>query len=284
MIKRILIALDPDVDTQVATRYAIHLAKQFDASLTGLAIVDSKEIAHSVGAGGIGSIYYAEQLREFMEENTRRQAGKLLSAFEQTVDKAGVRHSEIMEEGVPFERIVEDMKYHDLLVVGRDSHFYYDHPEQETGTLVQVVKKGNAPTLVVTESFRKVKSVLVAFDGSTAASRTLQWFIHLEPYGKELEIELVHIGSDETDTGWDESTLIVRLAEDYLRAHGFNYINKTILDRGSPGEKLLQYQKEIGADLFLLGAHSMSAIRRLTFGSTTHYLVTRSKVPLFMCH
>jgi len=284
MIKRILVALDPDVDTQVATRYAMHFAKKFDASLTGLAVVDSEHIAHSVGAGGIGTIYYAEQLREYMEENTRQEAGKLLSAFEKTVEKAGVHHSEIMEEGVPYERIIEDMKYHDLLVVGRDSHFFYNRPEQETNTLAKVVKKGNSPTLVVTESFRNVNRVLIAFDGSTAAARTLQWFIHLEPYGKDLEIELVNVNSDESDYGLDESNLVLRLAEDYLKAHDFNYITRTVLEKDSPGESLLKHQEEIAADLFLLGAHSMSAIRRITFGSTTHYLVTKSKVPLFMCH
>lgn len=284
MIKRILVALDPDIDTQVATRYALHFAKEFDASLSGLAVVDSEQITHNVGAGGIGTIYYAEQLREYMEENTRQQAGKLLNAFEKTVEKAGVRHSEIMEEGVPHERIIEDMKYHDMLIVGRDSHFFYNRPEKETDTLAKIVKKGNSPTLVVTESYRNVNRVLVAFDGSTAAARTLQWFIHLEPYGKDLNLELVNVNTDESDYGMDESNLLLRLAEDYLRVHGFEKINKTILEKDSAGEKILEHQEDIAADLILLGAHSMSAIRRMTFGSTTHFLVTKSKVPLFMCH
>lgn len=284
MIKRILVALDPDVDTQVATRYALHFAKEFKASLTGLAVVDSEQIAHSAGGGGIGTIYYAEQLRGYMEENSREEAGKLLSAFKNTVEKAGVKHSEMMEEGVPYERIIEDMKYHDLLIVGRDSHFFYNRPDKETNTLAQIVKNGNSPTLVVTESFRNVKRVVVAFDGSTAVARALQWFIHLDPYGKDLEIELVNVNSDESEYGKDESNLVLRLAEDYLKTHGFTRINKTVLEKGSPGEKLLEYQQGTAADLFLLGAHSMSAIRRMTFGSTTHYLVTHSKVPLFMCH
>lgn len=284
MIKRILVALDPDIDTQVATRYALHFAKEFDAALTGLAVVDSELIAHSTGGGGIGTIYYAEQLREYMTENSREEAGKLLGAFEKTVQKAGVRHSEIMEEGVPYERIIEDMKYHDLLIVGRDSHFFYNRPEKETDTLAKVVKNGNSPTLVVTESFRNVKRIVVAFDGSTAVARTLQWFIHLEPYGKDLEIELVNVNSDESEYGMDESKLVLRLAEDYLKSHDFDKINKTVLEKNSPGEALLDHQEEIAADLFVLGAHSMSAIRRMTFGSTTHFLVTQSKVPLFMYH
>ena len=40
MVKRIVVALDPNGDKPVATKYAIRLAKRFDASMTGLAVVD----------------------------------------------------------------------------------------------------------------------------------------------------------------------------------------------------------------------------------------------------
>lgn len=55
MIKRILVALDPDNDTPVATRYAIRLAKRFDASVTGLAIVDKSNIDSAIVLGGYGT-------------------------------------------------------------------------------------------------------------------------------------------------------------------------------------------------------------------------------------
>lgn len=284
MIKRILVALDPDVDTQVATKYGIRLAKEFDASLTGLAVVDHEQIAAGVGGGGIGTIYYAEQLRDYLTENTRQEAGRLLAAFEKTVSRSGVKHSQVMAEGVPYERIIEDMKYHDILIVGRDSHFFYGHPEKKTDTLAKVVKKGNAPTLVVTESYRDVKKVLVAFDGSAAVARTLQWFVHLLPYGKNLAMELVIVDTEGSKKSRDQANLVLRLVEEYLKAHGFEFINKTILTGKNPGEELINSGFETSADLFILGAHSMSAIKRLTFGSTTHHLVTNSKVPMFMCH
>ena len=41
MIKKILVALDLDTDTPVATRYALDIAERYGASLTGLAVVDT---------------------------------------------------------------------------------------------------------------------------------------------------------------------------------------------------------------------------------------------------
>ena len=80
MIKRILVALDPDSDSRIATRYAVQIAQQTDARITGLAVVDTKTIEVSARGGGIGSMYYAEKLRENLTQETRDQARRLIAA------------------------------------------------------------------------------------------------------------------------------------------------------------------------------------------------------------
>ncbi|MDX1671626.1 MAG: universal stress protein [Balneolaceae bacterium] len=285
MIKRILVALDPDIDTQIAKKHAIELAKTHEAALSGLAVVNLEHIESEVGTGGIGTIYYAQQLREHMAEQSRKTAGRLLDEFEMSVRHAGVKFTEKMEEGVPYQRIIEDMKYHDLLVVGRTPHFFYNRPEKETvKTLAKVVKNGISPTLIVTEAYREVNRVTVAYDGSPASARTLQWFVHLLPYGMNLSIELVTVPDGDNEKNMDQATLLMRLAGEYLKAHGFDSFGTTVLEIGDPGEKILSHLKESGSDLILLGAHSMSAIKRIAFGSVTHHLVTKSPVPLFLSH
>jgi len=282
MIKRILVALDSDTDTPIATHYAIGLARRFDAQLTGLAIVDMEDIYASVGTGGIGTIYYAEKLRDFLTEENRTEAKKLLRAFHDTVEKSGVAYTELMEEGVPYERIIEEMKYHDLLIAGRDSHFFYTRPEKETSTLTKVIKKSITPALIVTDGYRDMKRVMVAYDESAASARTLQSFVHLLPYGKDLEVELVNVLDQNTDETRDHARLLLKLATNYLGTHGFEKIQQTILDKGNPGERLLKRLEDTQPDMVILGAHSMSAIKRMTFGSTTYDLIRKSNVPLFV--
>lgn len=282
MIKRILVALDPDADTPVATKYAIGLARHFDAWLTGLTIVDMEGIHASVGTGGIGTIYYAEKLRDFLTEENRKEAKKLLATFHDTVEKAGVRYTELIEEGVPYERIIDEMKYHDLLIAGRDSHFFYSRPEKETSTLTKVIKKSIAPALIVTDGYHQVKRVMVAYDESAASARTLQSFVHLLTYGKEIEIELVNVLNQNTEEARDQARLLLKLATQYLETHGYEKIRQTVLDKGNPSERLLKQLEETHPDMIILGAHSMSAIKRMTFGSTTYDLIRKSNVPLFV--
>lgn len=282
MIKRILVALDPDEDTPVATQYAIWLAKKFNASLTGLAVVDTSNIYTNVGGGEINKLHYARNLWEELSEETRGIAEVLLDSFKESVEEAGVKYTSVKKEGASFDRIIEDTKYHDLLVLGRDSHFFYNEPQLETKTLARVVKGGVAPTLVVTGQYRQVEKVLVAFDGSGPAARSLKSFIQLMPFGKDIKIDLVHVSPDETKEKRELSESILQLAEEYLLEHEFQYITKTILSGGKPGNRIFERIEDQQPDLTVLGAHSVSAIRRVTFGSTTHDLITKTTVPLFL--
>jgi nucleotide-binding universal stress UspA family protein len=286
MIKRILLALDLDIDTPIATRYAISLAKQFDASLTGLAVVDTKNINQKVGVGGIGSIYYADKLRKQMTNEARQQAGKLLDKFDKIVTESGIKYAARMGEGVPYQRIIDDMKYHDLLVIGRESHFFYNRPERETGTLANIVKKSSAPTLVITESYRvPIDRVLIAHDGSMASARAIQWFVQLQPYGKDITIDVVNVCRSKKEIDIEKAMLKLHLVADFLKAHDYKDINQQVLDsEGSNAEVINNYVQEVKSDTVILGAHAVSAVRRLAFGSTTHDMVQSCPVPLFLSH
>lgn len=282
MIKRIVVALDPDEDTHAATKYAIRLAKRFDASLTGLAVVDKSNIDAAISLGGYGTELYGHQIWSEMADETREIAEQLLENFRNSAEKEGVRYRNLKKHGASYELIIEEMKYHDLLVVGRDTRFFYNEPDLDSDTLAKVVKGGVAPTLVVTDQYKDVEKILVAFDGSAPAAKTLKSFVHLLPYGKDIEIELVNIAEGESIEDMDRSSAILKQAENYLREHNFSYITKILLEKGNPGERIIERQVEKNPDLVLLGAHSVSALRRATFGSTTHHMITKSQGPLFL--
>ena len=284
MIKRILVALDVDIDTPIATKYALRLAHRYNASLTGLAVVDVKNIYTSIGYAGGAGMYYADRMREYLTEDTRREAQRLIRTFSDMAEKSAATHFEVIEEGVPYEFIIDEMKYHDLLVIGRESHFFYNRPDQPTNTVSEVVKKGICPTLVVLDAYHEVDKMLIAYDGSEASARVLQQFAHLQPYGRDLEVELVHVPAGDTEEEYKESDWMLSRAEHFLRDHGFAYIQRLVLDHGDPSKRLLERLEKHPVDLTLMGAHSVSAIKRITLGSTTHELVTKSRVPLFLAH
>ena len=284
MTKRILVVLDPGHDTLVATRYAIELAKMNDAAVTGLALVDRKRINEASAGGGIGSMYYAEKLKHTLGDEVRSEAQKLLASFMAEVEAAGVRHTEdhIAEDGV-VKAITEDMKTHDLLIAGHESHFYYADPERRTHALADIVAKGAAATLIAESEYRAVNRVLVAYDGGTAAARALHKFAHLAPFGVDLDVDVFHVrdGGREAEL---ESERLLQGAVSYLEAHGFREVRQSSVEGGDPLERILKQGNSIEADLIVSGAYSHSGIKKILFGSTAKGLIEKSKMPLFLYH
>lgn len=279
MIKRILVALDLDSDTVIAIRYALEIAERFGAMITGLAVVDMGSIDASSKGGGIGSMYYAEKLRESLTVEAREKAQMLIGVFRKTVEGTNVSHSELVEEGVPFQRIVEDVKYHDLLVVGSDPHFFYSHPKHHTHTLARIVEKTIGPTLVVQDEYRDVKRVLIATDGTNEASRAVQRFVHFEPFGKELEIRLLNVVSDDSA----DSDLLLQMSKGYVEAHGFKIDVLSVIDE-TPKECILKQCESFEADLIVMGGHTKKTILSEKLGAATSYLIEKSEVPIFIDH
>ena len=276
MIKRILVALDPDSDTLSATKYATDIAQLFDAQVTGLAVVDLQSIEASSRGGGIGSFYYAKKLEEKLTAESRQQARLLLEEFEHDMAGSGVNISEIVQEGVPFERIVEDMKYYDILVIGNDPHFFYAHPKKDTHTLARVVKRTIGPTLAVGKEHREVRTALVAYDGSDASARAARRFIHMHPFGY-VKVHLVNVAGKKKK----EAELKLNLMSSYLSVHGFD-VTSVCLTGSNAAKEIIRYAEDVSVDLIVAGAHSVSAIARLAFGSTTSAFLHNSPVPVFL--
>lgn len=283
MIKRILVALDPDGDTPIATQYAIEMAQKYNAEVTGLAVVDTSNIYPTGIVGEPGFTHHARHLWEELSEKTRKTAENLLSEFKTSVEDAGIKYSAIKKEGASFERIIDEMKYHDLLIVGRDSHFFYNEPKQDTKTLAQVVKHGVAPTLVITDQYRQISNILVAFDGSNPAARSLKNFVQLFPSVSDCTFNLITINNNKPGSeSQKKSEEIIKNSENYLKSHEISNFSSEIIHGKKPSDKILAKQKELDADLIILGAHAVSAIKRLAFGSTTHDLITKTNTPLFL--
>jgi nucleotide-binding universal stress UspA family protein len=285
MIKKILVALDPGEDAPVATQYAAELAAKTDAAVTGLAVIDAKSITKQIGPGGaVGAMHYAERTRIHMIQEARDTALELTHFFEETLDKLHVPHEEQVEEGVPYEKVVEILKYNDILVIGRTSHFFYNHPDERTNTLSEIVKRGAAPTLIVGEEYRAVHRVLVGYDGSDASARTAQRFAQLQPFGINLSIGLTHVRRSDGRHQKERSELMLYRMADYMMAHGFAEVTTSSIDGDTPASSLIDQARQTSADLIVAGVHSVSAIRRFTFGSTTHALLNSWIAPLFVFH
>ena len=278
MIRRILVALDPDADTPVAIDYAFAIARRYGTEVTGIACVDTERIEDSASGGGIGSMHYAEKLREKLTNQTRKRAQELIADFEEASTEAKIRYADEVKEGAPSESIIEDMRFHDLLIIGKEPHFFYGHPDQKTTTLAHVVKDTVGPVVIVPDVYREVTRVVISFDGSTPSARAMQRFAQMKPFGSDIDVHLVTVYEKREK---DRAELLLDYARQYLEAHGFK-ARPSALKGDKPFENIMAHADQVDASLIVAGAHSVSKVKKLAFGSTTETLIKKGNYPLFL--
>ena len=280
MAKRLLVALDPDADTPVATRHAIEIARERSASVTGLAVIDAGPVESESPGRSLSGTYYTASVQEELTSETQKRAHRLLSSFTETVEAAGVAYEERIRQGIPFDRIIGEMRFHDLLVMGETPHYLYSQPQQQTRTLARVVRDTQSPTLVIrAERDPPIERVVVAFDGGNASVRALHAFAHLQPFGTGAEVTLLNVH----DNLPQASERLLERAQGYLGAHGFDARTASVEGR-RPHEKINAHVEDTGADVVVAGARSVSRLRWLTFGSNTTPLLENCPAALFLHH
>lgn len=273
MLKRILVGLGGTEYATSAINQAIALATAHNAELTGVSILDIKRLV----SAGVLPIGVSQQARSIVEERLVKAEEMVewsVKEFAEACHASGVRHQIIREVGEPFSTMIEQARYHDLMVFGLRSLFEFDLIPEPQDALVRLVQSGVQPILAVSRGFLPIKKVLIAYSGSMESAKTMKQFIHLRLW-PGCQVRIVSF----EDGGRNAAQLVADAAE-YCRAHGVEA--ETDIVNGAPKELLLSYAKTWGADLTVIGNSAKSLLVRRLFGETALNAIRNADGPLFL--
>ncbi|MCX5759842.1 MAG: universal stress protein [Candidatus Hydrogenedentes bacterium] len=274
MTKRILIPTDGSDYASIGVRYAVALAKRFNAALLGLHVVDIRllegpflrDISASLGTAPY--VNYQGNISMILEE--RGQAA--LDAFRHTCEEADVPCETVQATGVVVRCIVEKSELADMIVMGRGG----EHSQWLDGlvgsTTAGVVRGAKQPVLVTGVDTPGTKRCLIAYDGSVHAKRALQAAASIAADWR-LACHVLVVGDAKATPLLDE-------ARAYLVTHDVKA--ECVLRGGDPSETIVAYAKECAADLLIMGAYGHTKVRELVVGSTTAYTLNHASCPLLM--
>lgn len=277
MIRRIIVPLDPSPFADAAVAYAIQLAKAHDATVTGFMVVDTPGIHDSVSPISPGAAVYAKKAENRLEAEAHERIRETLDKFASRCEEAGVTHEEIEDQGDPIEAIARESAFYDLLVVGLRTHFHFQTSKGEGDTLQHLVGRLSTPILAVTEDHVPLSdnlNVVVAFDGSPAAIRSLRQFTQLAAFSNPNIIILT--ANEELEA----ARRVFGPAEEYLRAYGYTDVE----GEWTPMHIADAIDEEFieKADVIVLGMHAKHGIFSFVVGSLTNHLIRIGKVPVFI--
>jgi nucleotide-binding universal stress UspA family protein len=277
MIKDILVCLEGSASSEAATRVSIDIARELQARLAGIAIVDEPDIRAGT-AVGIGGVAFKHERDETLVADARKQAEDWIALFEGRCREAGVPARSFEVVGRPAESILSKMTAHDLTVVGTDANFRFETEKDDAETRDRILRRGERPVLLVPETSQAPlgHKVLVAYDGSGAAKRAATSFAQ----SGLCESREVHVATvdDDGEAAWDMANRGVKI----LRAAGVFAHAHNIVSVLSNVDALFQLAGDLGAGVIVMGAFAHSRLAHLFQGSTMRGLIEKSTVPLYL--
>ena len=90
-----------------------------------------------------------------------------------------MRHQVLREVGEPFTLMIDQARYHDLMIFGLRSLFEFDLVPDPHNALVRLVQAGVRPLIAVSKGFYPVKKVLIAYSGSMESAKAMKRFVQM---------------------------------------------------------------------------------------------------------
>ncbi len=140
--------------------------------------------------------------------------------------------------------------------------------------LERIIRASKVPVFVASRTYKPIKKVLVAYDGSASAKVAIDRMSDSAVFA-DLDLTVLCIGQDEAKAKTTADTAVAK-----LRDAGITATARTAA--GEPGDVLDDIVTAENFELLVMGAYGHSRIRNLIIGSTTTAMIQTVKIPVLL--
>ena len=278
----VMACIDNSQSSLAVCDYAAWAAQKLDAPLTLLHVLDEEKYPAAADLSGNIGLGSREHLLEELATLDAQRARLALEQGQHTLEKArertviaGAAFPELKQRhGHLVESLSELEKGIRLLVIGRVGEDSTRGAHSLGSQIEAVVRTIHRPILITASSYKKPEKVMLAFDGSPTAYKTVQ-MLAASQLCEGLPIYLVMVGADS-----EGNREALGKAHSMLLTSGF--VVDAEIRQGEVESALHAYQAEHGIDLLVMGAYGHSRIRQFLVGSTTTTMLRTATMPVLL--
>lgn len=271
-MKQILACIDGSDLSNSVVEYGIFLSRLLDLSLGLLNVIEPSNLSRQIMiSGSIGYGVWDEIYSEIDDKDKRvKNSSNILEKFKNHAIKAGASEVFIVQKDGNLEEVLDGLASQThAAVIGLRT------PEDRGSCayIEDVVRSLNIPILMVNGEFRPIKSVLMAYDGSEFARKSIKVAIQ-NPVLPRTKRYIANVSKDALN-----SKKLLDEAKAFFDNSDYEVETKSIND-GEPVDEILKYQNEIKADIIAMGAFGKNRLRTAIFGSFTTKMLKKVKTPI----
>ncbi len=263
-----------------AGKEAVHLSLSMHADLIIVSVIPA---------------YYGNMSLLHIEDPQKALSGpheKVIAEIQEEAKRAGVPAKTRLEQGEPYERIVDaaDVEKADMVVIGSGRRSLIERSILGS-TAARVIGYCSCDVLVIPpETSIDFRNMLLAVDGSPCSRNAARRAIALaKDYGGKLTvINVLDVPSEYYlhETAMSEMLKKSKAELEIIAnwAAEKNVTPDTLVLQGETYEMIVQTARERLSDLIVIGSYGRTGIRRLLMGSVVERVLTHAPCPVLVVH
>jgi nucleotide-binding universal stress UspA family protein len=279
-IADLVVQMDKGAGCVARLACAMALARQHDAHVVGLYVIDLAPAAQlgAAGTDGTGIAMVMDQIRQ-----DEQQAARPVEAdFRARLEREGVRGEWRLVEDLGDDALVLHSRHADLALLGRSEALA---PGQVQHAAIERVLFGSGrPVLIVPGQVATAtpgRRVLVAWNASREAVRAIHDALPL--LGGAESVRLVAVDPVPSAAGF--GPLPAADMARHLARHGLPVTAAAVASAGrETADVLLEAATDMGADMLVMGGYGHSRLSEMILGGVTRDMLSRATLPVLMAH
>ncbi|MDM1753508.1 universal stress protein [Acinetobacter towneri] len=278
-MKRVIACIDSSPCINALAEAAAWIATQTQRELVLLQVLDYYPASYHLGeiSGVIGFESNAMLLKELAELEQKQSelaldySNNLLQHISNMIqEKYEIVPTQIQEKGDFLEQSFSVLNEDDIVVIGRVGEKSAERNKALGSNVENFIRGANCTVMTVGEHFKAPTRFIFAYEYSPTCIKMMKRIAQSDLL-KLLQCHLLYVG--------DHPELLNEPA-DFLTAAGLDVVVE--YRYGDVAENILDYQREHGIQLIVLGAFSHSKIHQFFLGSITTNIFRNSTVPLLV--
>ena len=278
-MKRVIACIDSSPCINALAEAAAWIATQTQRELVLLQVLDYYPASYHLGeiSGVIGFESNAMLLKELAELEQKQSelaldySNNLLQHISSMIqEKYEIVPTQIQEKGDFLEQSFSVLNEDDIVVIGRVGEKSAERNKALGSNVENFIRGANCTVMTVGEHFKAPTRFIFAYEYSPTCIKMMKRIAQSDLL-KLLQCHLLYVG--------DHPELLNEPA-DFLTAAGLDVVVE--YRYGDVAENILDYQREHGIQLIVLGAFSHSKIHQFFLGSITTNIFRNSTVPLLV--
>jgi nucleotide-binding universal stress UspA family protein len=272
MIKNILVPTDFSKCAMYAAKVAAKMAKEINATLHFIHVIEVPVVAYDVGMVNFESLPQAMFMRELADKN-------MTQLFKEGFLN-GINVKTTIEYDAIYKRINQYVANNDIGLIVMGSHGASGFTASIIGSNAErVTRYAECPVLTIKKEHKdfSIKNIVLASNFYGESDFMFKEFEKLKGLFSGAKLHLLKII---TSASFEPTSRSKNIINEFIENNKIDNYTVNIYNHNSEEEGILEFSKEINADMIVIGTHGRTGLSHLFKGSIAEDLLNSASRPV----